>query len=136
MAVMDILNSVVTAQPIVSVIVVAIIVTTISLLVTLLFTDRKKMAELKEKQKACQALFKQHKGNEKKMLEIQKEMMACSGEMMRMSFKPMLVTLIPFLILFAFLRSLFVPIMGNSWIWYYIITSIVWSMILRKPLKM
>lgn len=130
------ITELVTAYPKISVIVVSVIVTFISLLVTMLFTDRKKMAELKGKQKACQNLMKQHKGNSAKLMEIQKEMMACSGEMMRMSIKPMLITIIPFLILFTFLRKLFVPIMGNSWIWYYIITSIVSSMILRKPLKM
>jgi len=47
----------------------------------------------------------------------------------------MFVTIIPFLILFTWLRSIYVPVMGNGWIWYYLGYSILASIVLRKVLK-
>ena len=123
------------ANPKVSIILIAIAVTFVSMMVTMLFTDRTKMKELKNKQTACQALLKQHKGNTAKMMEIQKEMMACSMEQMRAGFKPMLITFIPFIILFGIIRNVFTSVLGG-WFWYYLITALVSSMILRKILKL
>jgi len=123
------------ANPKVSIILIAIAVTFVSMMVTMLFTDRTKMKELKSKQTACQALLKQHKGNTAKMMEIQKEMMACSMEQMRAGFKPMLITFIPFIILFGIIRNVFTSVLGG-WFWYYLITALVSSMILRKILKL
>lgn len=120
-----------------SIILIALVVTLISMLVTRFFTDVKRVNELKEKQKACQAKVKEHKGDQQKMLEYQKEMLECSSEMMRHSFKPMLITLIPLLIIFGIIRSTFSQTsIAGSWIWYYIGTSIISSIIYRKLLKM
>ena len=125
------------ANPKASIILIAIAVTFVSMLVTMLFTDRTKMKVIKDKQTACQALLKQHKGNTAKMMEIQKEMMACSMEQMRAGFKPMLITFIPFIVLFGIIRNVFATTaISGSWFWYYLITALVASMILRKILKM
>jgi len=123
------------ANPKIGIILIATVVTFVSMMVTMLFTDRTKMKELKGKQTACQELLKKHKGNTTKMMEIQKEMMACSMEQMRAGFKPMLITFIPFIILFGIIRNIFGPVLGG-WFWYYLITALVSSMILRKILKM
>lgn len=131
------LVSLIQASPKISIIIIAILVTILSTLVTMLFTDREKMRGLKEKQTACQKLMKEHKGNSAKMMEIQKEMMACSMEQMKAGFKPMLITLIPFLILFSFIRNVFAETaISGSWFWYYLIAAIISSMIFRKIFKM
>lgn len=125
------------ANPKVSVIVIAILVTLVSMIVTKLLTNKAKSKELKEKQKACQELMKKHKGDTAKTMEIQKELMACSMEQMKMGFKPMLITFIPFIIFFAFIRKTFVGTsLAGSWFWYYLITALVASMILRKLFKL
>ncbi len=125
------------ASPKISVIIIALAVTLVSMIVTKLFTNKVKSKELKDKQKACQELMKKHKGNTVKIMEIQKELMACSMEQMKMGFKPMLITFIPFIILFGFIRKVFTgTVISGTWFWYYLITALVASMIFRKILKM
>lgn len=102
-------------------------------LVTKYFTDQKKMKELKDVQKACQIKLKDNKGNPEKMNEINKQMMSCSMELMKHSFKPMLITLIPLLFIFWWIKEIYSPIL-SGWIWWYIGTSIISSIILRKVL--
>lgn len=134
--VIEFISSLIKAQPRISVIVIAVIVTFLSMLVTKYFTNQERMKELKEVQKKCQIKIKENKSNPQKMMEIQKEMMACSMEMMKYSFKPMFITFIPIIILIGFLRNVYVgTIIQGSWIWYYIITSIAASFPLRKILK-
>lgn len=131
------ITSIIQANPKISIIIIAAAVAFLSILVTMLFTDRQKMKELRDRQKKCQELMKQHKGDVKKTMEVQKELMACSMEQMKSGFKPMLITFIPFIILFAFIKKVFAatPI-ASSWFWYYLITAIVASMIFRKILKL
>jgi uncharacterized membrane protein (DUF106 family) len=94
------------------------------------------MKELKGIQKACQIKLKDNKGNPEKMAEIQKEMMACSMELMKHSFRPMLITFIPIILFFWWVRKIYVLTpLGGSWIWYYLVAGIVSSIILRKALK-
>tara|TARA_B100002003_G_C13809767_1_gene399245 strand:+ start:135 stop:350 length:216 start_codon:yes stop_codon:yes gene_type:complete len=69
------------------------------------------------------------------MQELNSEMLSLTGVMFKKSMKPMFVTLLPFLFLFIWLRSVYDPIMGTSWIWYYLGYSVVASIILRKVLK-
>ena len=92
------------------------------------------MKELKNIQKACQIKLKDAKGNPEKMAEIQKEMMECSIELMKHSFKPMLFTFVPLIFLIWWIRGIYAEILP-SWIWYYIGTGIISSMILRRVLN-
>ncbi|MBU4086806.1 MAG: DUF2208 family protein [Nanoarchaeota archaeon] len=125
------------ANPKVSIILIAIAVTLVSMMITKLLTNQEKMKDLKNKQSACKDLMKKHKGNSAKMMEIQKELMACSMEQMKAGFKPMLITFIPFIILFGFIRNVFATTsIAGGWFWYYLITALAASMILRKVLKM
>ena len=109
----------------------SVIVTFISTLAHKWLTNQEHMKNLKKRQKEIQKELKECK-DECVMKELNAEMLKMTGVMMKASFKPMFVTIIPFLLLFAWLRGIYVPIMGNSWIWYYLGFSIVASMILRK----
>ena len=131
------ITSIIQAYPLPSVMTISVIITFCSMLVTKFLTDQNRMKELKDVQKACQIKLKDNKGKPEKTMEIQKQMMECSMEMMKMSFKPMLITFIPLLIVFGFVRSSFAATsIAGSWIWYYIGTSIISSLIIRKILKM
>jgi len=56
---------------------------------------------------------------------------------MRHSFKPMLITIVPILLFFSFMKGLFVNTeIAKTWIWWYIGGSIASSMIFRKLLKL
>jgi len=69
------------------------------------------------------------------MQELNAEMLQLTGIMFKSSMKPMFVTIIPFLILFTWLRSVYVPVLGSGWIWYYLGYSVLASIVLRKILK-
>ncbi len=122
------------ANPKASIIALSFLVTLAMTLVTKKFTDQNRMKELKKVQKACQIKLKDAKGDSKKQAEIQKEMMSCSMELMKHSFKPMLFTLLPLIILFWWIRGIYTDIL-SGWLWWYIGVSIVSSIILRKVLK-
>jgi len=122
-------------NPKLSVIVISFLVTLAMTLVTKKFTNQNRMKELKEIQKACQIKIKEKK-DPKEMMEIQKQMMECSMELMKHSFKPLFITFIPLLILFWWLRGVFsATTLGGGWIWWYIISGIISSIVLRKVLK-
>lgn len=94
-------------HPVLAILIVSIIVSVISVLMQKFLTDQKKMKMLKEEIKETQKLIKQHKDNPKKMLELQKKMMQPQMQLMKESFKPLLFTTIPFLLLFVWLAGHF-----------------------------
>jgi len=127
--------NILTNYPQISIIIIALIVTFLSSLITKHLTDQEHLHNLKKRQKELQEEMKKHKDNPDKLMKIQSEMLQITGVMMKSSFKPMFVTMIPFLILFYFLRSVYDPILP-SWFWYYLVAGIVSSMLFRKWLKM
>ncbi|UCD04277.1 MAG: DUF106 domain-containing protein [Candidatus Woesearchaeota archaeon] len=125
----------------------------LSLIVTLAYkylTDQTLMKELKKELKKNQKRLKEARGEPDKMMAIQKETMHTNMKYMSQSMKPMIFTIIPFLIIFAWLRSIFegtvviplsfhVPLSsletGMGWIGTYIILSMIFTTIFRRVLK-
>ena len=122
------------SNPKVSIAIFSVLVTTISTLAQKWLTNQEHLRSLKKRQKEIQKELKGCKDN-CLMKELNAEMMKITGVMFKSSMKPMFATIIPFLLLFAWLRGIYVPVMGNSWIWYYIGYSVVASIVLRKVLK-
>jgi uncharacterized membrane protein (DUF106 family) len=123
------------ANPLFSLLIFSALITLISTLVTKWLTNQEHLKSLKERQKQIQKDMKNHKPGEKMFEELQNEMLQISMTMMKSSFKPMLVTIIPFLILFHWLKKTYDPLL-DSWIWWYIGSSIGYSLIYRKIFKM
>lgn len=124
--------------PKISIVVVSLIVSLISTVVTKYTTDQAMLKSIKERQKEIQKEMKEKKYSptDKKYLELQSEILGLTGKMFKNSFKPILITMIPFLILFYWLRSFYVPLFGgNSWLWYYILPSILVGSLYRKIFK-
>ena len=118
----------------------------ISFLLTLLIslsykflTDQKLMKDHKDEIKELQKELKSLKDNPEKMMAKQKELMEKNLKMMKHNFKPMLFTFIPLIIIFGWLRTTYTPmgklIFGLSWFWIYLITAVIFSIIIRKLLK-
>ncbi|MFH0712167.1 MAG: EMC3/TMCO1 family protein [archaeon] len=128
------LSEVMIASPRVSIAVVSVIVTFVSTLAHKWLTNQEHMKSLKARQKEIQKELRGCK-DVNIMKELNAEMMKLTGVMMKSSFRPMFVTIIPFLILFAWLRNIFTPTMSSMWIWYYLGFSIVASIILRKIMR-
>jgi len=122
------------SNPKISIAVFSVIVTFLSTLAQKWLTNQEHLKSLKKRQKEIQKELRGCK-DQCLMKELNSEMMKLTGVMFKSSMKPMFATIIPFLILFAWLRGIYVPVMGNSWIWYYIGYSLVASIVLRKVLK-
>ncbi len=130
------ITDIITLYPKTSIIFLSIIVTLVSTLVTKWLTNQEHLRELKKRQKEIQKELKTCKPGDCKYQELQSEVLQITGTMMKSSFKPLFITMIPFLILFYWIRSIYTPLMGFTWFWYYLGASIVASTIFRKLFKM
>jgi len=129
MAITDFINS----NPKTSIIFISLLATIFITVVRYYMTDRDKMKEIRARQKELKKEMKQFRDNPEKMMEINKKMLEDMPEQMKQSFKPMIITLIPLLILFKWLYGIFsATSLGGSWIWWYIGSSIIFSIILSK----
>ena len=121
------------SNPKVSIALFSVIVTLLSTLAQKWLTNQEHLKSLKKRQKEIQKELKGCKDG-CVMKELNAEMMKITGVMFKSSMKPMFATMIPFLILFWWLRTIYAPVL-SSWIWYYIGYSLVASIVLRKVLK-
>lgn len=129
--------TIIQTYPKISIIVFALLISLAISLVNYFVLDKEKLRDIKQKQKLLQEESKKHKDNPQKMMEINQQMLSHSMEMMKHSFKPLIITMIPILIFFSFIRNAYASTsLASSWIWYYIGTSIVGSTIFRKLLKL
>jgi len=128
------LTEVMIVHPQISIATVSIFVTLVSTLAQKWLTNQEHLKTLKARQKEIQ---KELKGCKEPtvMQELNSEMMKLTGLMFKSSMKPMFATMIPFLILFWWLKSIYIPLLGNGWIWYYLGYSIASSIIIRKVLR-
>ena len=129
------------ANPRISIIVISLLVTIFITVVRYYMTDRERMKEIRERQKELRKEMKEYRDHPEKMMEINQKMLEDMPEQMKMSFKPMIITLIPILIVFGWMRSVYADtILSNVflffpvWLWWYIIASIVFSIALSKLL--
>ena len=104
-------------------------------------TDQKSIKEMKAEQKKLQKEMKEHKDNPSKMMEFNKKQMEMFWKMMPMTMRPVIYTGVPIVLFFRWFFDYFL-VAGNpkffgifTWFWFYIIVSIIFSIILRKLLK-
>jgi|TARA_Y100000310_G_C20226656_1_gene598274 uncharacterized membrane protein (DUF106 family) len=128
----------------------------ISLLLTLMinlfykaFTDQETMKTLKAELKHLQKEMKTLRDQPEKFMKIQKEAMAKNMVYMKHSMKPTLITFIPLIIIFGWLRTRFgeagdiinwgfnMPLFGTGlgWLGTYFFSAVFFSMITRKIMK-
>ena len=110
------------AYPKITIVIFALAISFFISLINYFFLDKERMREIKARQKATQEKIKTHQkaGEHEKAMALQKELFPDMMEMMKHSFKPMLITFIPIILLFRYLHGLYDPVIGNSWLWYYI----------------
>ena len=126
-------------NPTSSLLIISFFLTLITTLIYKYTTDQEMLKSFKEESKKMQQEMKTLKDNPGKMMEKNKELMEKNMKVMKQSFKPLIYTFIPFAIIFFGLRNIYEPfgkiLFGLSWIWIYILSSIIFSIILRKLLK-
>ena len=131
--------SLITQYPRASIIIIAVIISFFITIINYFFIDQNRMREIKTRQKALQKEMKEHQkaGNTDKLMELQKELFSYTGEMFKHSMKPMLITIVPILVLFAFIKNVYVgTTLAKTWFWYYLVSAIAGSMIFRKLFKL
>ncbi|MBD3252240.1 DUF106 domain-containing protein [Candidatus Pacearchaeota archaeon] len=120
-------------SPRIAIIIAAFIFTLFITIVNYFMIDKEKMKEIKERQKKLKKELKDAKHDPKKAMEINQKMMEDIPEQLKQSFRPLLITMIPLIILFSWLRSTFAEtVIASTWLWWYIGASIIFSLILRK----
>ena len=132
-----------------AVIILSFLLTALVTWIYKLVTNQVLMKQMKDELKMYQDQMKEHKENHEKMMEIQKKAMEKNLQYMKHSFKPTLFTLVPLLIIFGALRTTFMPFgdlfnwgfyiplfgTGISWLGTYILSSIIFSIVIRKLFK-
>ena len=121
------------SYPYYGLVIISFCMTFISTLVQKKFTDQAHLKHLKQRQKELQKELKKEK-DENILKELNSEFLGLTSSMMKSSFKPIFITFIPFILVFWWLKGVYVPILPN-WIWHYIGFSMVSSITLRKILK-
>jgi len=125
----------------------------LSLATTLIYkyaTDQNLIKQIREDMKKYQEQMKLHKDDPHKIAEIQSLMMPLNSKLMMQSMKPMLITTVPFLIVFAILSKLLVGLVviplpfhfplsslptGLGWVGTYVIFSLIFTTAFRKLMK-
>lgn len=104
-------------------------------------TDQETLRELKKEQKELQKEMNKYKDDPKKMMEFQKNLWPTTMKIMEVSMKSSLFTIIPFILLFRWFLDFFTALGSPrffgflSWFWFYLLSVIIFSSILRKWLN-
>lgn len=100
-----VLNPLLRLNPLLAIIIISV---TLSAIVTILYkylTDQTLMKSLRDDLKKCQLQMKEHKQDPAKLMEIQKRSMDINMKYMMQSFKPMIFTFIPIILIFGWLNA-------------------------------
>ena len=132
-----------------AVIIISLILTLIINIFYKLFTDQELMKSLKAELKELQKEMKTLKDDPEKFMKVQKKAMEKNLSYMKHSMKPTLITFIPLILIFGWLKSRFgeagdiitwgpdIILFGTGlgWLGTYFFSAIIFSIITRKLLK-
>ncbi len=137
-------------SPIVEIVMISLSISIIYQLVHEFTTDRKKITGMKNRMKNIRNELKNIKPGSKAYNAKQSKMLDINMDMMKLTMKPTMITMIPFLLVFTVLRGAYagvgvliplpaflnwVPLGigdGLGWLWTYIICSMLFSTLLRR----
>lgn len=147
------LSEFITARPfgwpagLASILVISFFVTLFQIVIYKKMTDQSKLKEIKQRQKKLQQELT-HTKDTQRLKQLQEEMLELMHESMKENFKPLLVTFLPLIVVFIWLRKAYtdagvgniinwnvnLPVVGTGggWLFCYILFSTIFSMILRK----
>src|SRR3989344_634911 len=131
---------VIVINPVFGVAFVSFILTLIITLSYKYLTDQLLMKSLKDDIKILQKKLKELKDNPTKVMEVQKEAMEKNMKYMMHSLKPTIITFLPLILIFGWLSKKYQGVdmnlwFINSWLIVYILSSVIFSIILRKLFK-
>lgn len=134
-----------------SILIMSVILTLIITLIYKYTTDQILLKDLKGQVKSYQNQIKTLRANGEtdKIMEVNKKAMKLNMQYMKHSMKPMLYTFIPIILIFGWLKSIYpsgtiilpfpfkIPLfgLGFGWLGTYIVASIIFSIVIRKFMK-
>ncbi len=132
-----------------SLIAVSFIVTLLTTLAYKYLTNQNVIKALKEEVKQIQQELKLNRENKEKFAELNKRMMLKNLELTKHSMKPTLITFLPLILLLSWMSATYrpagdlfswgfsLPLFGTGigWLWTYILSSLIFNLLLRKALK-
>ncbi len=122
-------------------VIIVLIITIFMTLVQKYATDQKELKQIKEDQKELQKEIQKYKEHPEKMMELQKKQLEFIPKTFRLTLRPIIFTGIPLIIFFRWFGDYFAQFPDYKflglmpWIVFYILVSIVFSIILRKIFK-
>jgi len=125
----------------VGMVVIAVILNLIITLLQKYTIDKETMKEIKKEQKDLKESMKEHKKNPEKLMELNQRQFELVGKSLPLTMRPIIFTSIPFILLFRWFHDIFdmggvlsgtVFLGFMNWFWFYLLISIVFSMIFRK----
>jgi uncharacterized membrane protein (DUF106 family) len=127
-------------SPLTGLIIISFLIALISTLVYKFATDQNLMKNIKEEMKDLKNEIKKAANDPAKMDELNKRSIEKSMTQMKHSMRPTLWTIIPFLLVFVWLRVEYTDLAVkflwiDSWFWIYFLFSIIFSLVLKKILK-
>jgi uncharacterized membrane protein (DUF106 family) len=127
-------------SPLTGVVVVAFVMTLLVTLIYKFMTDQEAMKNLKQEMKDLRKEIKLAAQDPVKMAELNKISMEKSMQQMKQSLKPTLITMLPLIFVLGWLKTTYEPLTLNlfgitSSLWAYIALSVVFSIVLRKMMK-
>ncbi len=136
-------------SPLWSIIILTVILTFLITIAYKFLSNQEVMKKLKQESDALRKEMKTLKNDTEKFMVVQKQAMQKSMEYMRHSMRPTLFYLIPLLLIFSWMGKTFkdygdliswgfyIPLFGTglSWLGVYIFASIIFSILIRKLLK-
>jgi uncharacterized membrane protein (DUF106 family) len=90
-------------HPFFAIVLISLLVALISKLAYWKFTDQHVLKSVREQMKVLQADMKKYQNEPEKLLSLQTKMFDLSRQQMTQSFKPMLITMIPILVIFGWM---------------------------------
>lgn len=125
------------AHPRTGIIAIAVLISFFISLINYFVLDKEKMRASRKRQKEIGKELKDNRDNPTKAMELNKELMQHTMETFKHSFKPMIITTIPVLLVFAWMRGVFAETtIASTWFWYYLGAVIASSLIFRKLFKL
>ena len=94
-------------EPVLTLFIVAFVISIISVLIQKKFTDQTRLKQLKKDLKKLQEEIRKHRDDPKKQMKLNRKMFPMQGEMMKASLKPALWLMLPFLLVFLWLAAHF-----------------------------
>jgi len=133
-------------HPLILLFLVSLFLSLLNQLVFMLMVDTEQLKTIKEEVKKLKEKSKTLKKSSKEFIEVQEELIEKSLLMSKLSLKPLMVTLLPFWLIFILLNDVMkdtgiliplplpLPLLGNGigWLGTYILFSIIISLVTRK----